>query len=498
MPERLPRVASLLKLALLAGAIAVPLLRIRAPIDGEHYFRQTHVASNIEKFVSGGLSLRPATYNVDAPLALFDFPAYELTVAFLSRTLGTPPLETARALNLVFFALSFVMANSLLRRTGVSPVASFVTLLVFALSPLSLYYVGAPIPDILAVSFSLVSLTALVSWELSGEVGFPLVFCLAGIVATLVKNPVYLSVACAVPTFLYARGGRPALQKPAVLAWALLIASSVVAFKVYSNTVNHVSVFLTSDESGQYFGDLSQRLDPWRWGGVLGNAAKAATPVGLALSAFGILVLASRAGIPHRALYLGLGAGAFVTLLTFFSRFTWHDYYHLAFVFPLAALAGFGADALSALAKRPATRFGILALLVAGIASFSAVAYARFFSGIKAGQTTRAIRVAGAYVRGGTEPGDFVVYVIDDHENWNPAYLYFASRDGFNLHLHSLSRKSLVQIRSVYAQRRPVVVFCPASFSRICRARLKIPPQGASADAPGFLYTTPENEEGPW
>jgi len=116
-----------LKGLVLLPALATALVRFHAPIDGEHYFRQTHVAANIDKFVADGPSLRPATYNADAPLALYDFPAYELLVAGLSRTLGTPPLETARALNLVLFALTYLVLDRLMARTSVRPIASSIS-----------------------------------------------------------------------------------------------------------------------------------------------------------------------------------------------------------------------------------------------------------------------------------------------------------------------------------------------------------------------------------
>jgi len=58
---------------------------LREPIGGSHVFRQSHVASNIEKFVERGLSLRPATYNENVPFSAFDLPLCQLAVASVCR-----------------------------------------------------------------------------------------------------------------------------------------------------------------------------------------------------------------------------------------------------------------------------------------------------------------------------------------------------------------------------------------------------------------------------
>jgi hypothetical protein len=491
MPQGLRRRVAILKVVILLGALLVLLRGLHAPIDGEHYFRQTHVEANIERFVSRGISLRPTTYNYDAPLALFDFPAYEVIVAAVCRVFGTPPLETSRLLNVLFFVLSFAAVNHLLERTGVRPVACLATLFFFAFSPLNLYFMGNPLPDPLAVCAALGSLVAFVAWDRSGGSAAFAAFCLLGILSTLVKNPVYLGIAVALPVYVWLRRGLVGFAR--VSLWALLIVLSVVVFKVYSNAVNDVPVFMTSDEAGQYFGEFSQRFDLWRWESVLRNLSKALNPLALSLALLGIpFYAASRSRAPYRGLYMGLSAGCAVTVLVFFSRFTWHDYYHLPLVFPLAFFAGDCADRLRRrLGRRP---FAQAAFLVAlGVASLflSRGGYLRFVSGLKPGQTTKGLQVAGSWIRDRTDPGDFVVYVVDDHENWNPAYLYFAKRDGFNLHLHGLSRKALGQLRSKFSPGHGrFFVFCPAVLSRQCQTRLKIPQE--NQDEPGFLLAPPE------
>jgi hypothetical protein len=503
MARALSRRLWVFKAAILAAALAILLLRLHAPIDGEHYFRQTHVAANIDKYVADGISLRPSTYNSDAPLALYDFPASEIAVAALCRLFGIPPLQTARLFNLALFGLSFVILDRLMVKTRVRPLAGLLTLFFFAFAPLNLYYLATPLPDPLAVCASLASLLAFVSWEAAPD-SQPLAYvalCALGVLATLVKNPVYLPVAVAIPVYLALRRGARSVVRPGVLALGSLIVVSVVLFKIYSNTVNHLSAFLTSEEAGQYFGEFSQRLDPWTWGSVFGNLAKTINPLALGLSLLGVSYYTLRSRSPYRGLYLGLFFGSIVTLLVFFSRFTWHDYYHLPFVFPLAFFAGDLADRLRRIVDRRRlfvrhprwAGVGVLLLLGGASLALSGRGLASFFSGRKPGQTTRALVAAGDWIQGRTGPRDFVVYVVDDHENWNPAYLYFAKRDGFNIHLHSLSHRSLAGIRAAFfAGHARLFVFCPEPFLRTCAGRLKVSSPGfAPSEDPGSLYELP-------
>ena len=64
--------------------------------------------------------MRPETYNQDVPGALFDFPLYPWSVALVCRALGSPPVATARALNVAILALTLAVLAALWRATGAS------------------------------------------------------------------------------------------------------------------------------------------------------------------------------------------------------------------------------------------------------------------------------------------------------------------------------------------------------------------------------------------
>lgn len=485
----------LLKGAVLAVSLLSFLPGIHLPIEGEHYFRQTHVAANIEKYISKGISLHPSTFNFDAPIAFFDFPLYEIGVASLSRILGAPSLEVSRILNLFLFALSFFACDRLMDKTRVRPLASGFTLFFFALAPLNLFYVGTPLPDTLAVSASLGSLLAFVSWDQGGSTFSFLAFVLLGVVSTIVKSPIYLPVAIAVLVYKLGTKGRTGVREPGILVWAALILASVVGFKALSNTVNQISGVLGPDEAGQYFGDLSERRDPWYWTSILRNLMKTANPLAASLGLLGGLFFAFRSRRPYFHLYLGLLLGSFLTVFIFFSRFTFHDYYHLPLVFPLAFFAGDFVDRLRPFLRESLPKWGVVGLLLLLLCTSALLSRSRlksFSSGTKPGQTTHGLVAAGDYLQNHTAARDFIVYVIDDHENWNPAYLYFARRDGLNLQVHHVSHRSLQRIWDTHgAGYSHYFLYCPQEFLPLCGGRLKQQPTEASSL--GGLFSVPED-----
>ena len=131
---------SLLPTLLCLPAFGLMLGGLGQPLHGEHVFRQTHVAGNIEKFLAHGISLRPETYNQDVPGALFDFPLYPWIVAALCRVSGSPPVPAARAVNVAVLALTLVTLAGLWRRTGALPAQRLFGLVFFAYAPLTLFY----------------------------------------------------------------------------------------------------------------------------------------------------------------------------------------------------------------------------------------------------------------------------------------------------------------------------------------------------------------------
>lgn len=210
----------LVKAAILLPAVLIMVCSIPAPIHGNFYFRQAHVAANIEKYLEQGLSLRPATYNRDVPYSLFDFPAYQLVVAELARLLGSDPLVTARVVSIGLFVSTFFLVDELLFLELAENVHTLLAVLFFTYAPLNFFYFQTPLVDCLAIFASLLSLYGFMRWDesKSGRLKWWLVMTASGVLSTLVKNPVYLPVFTGIVACLLVRRGLRALMRPEALA----------------------------------------------------------------------------------------------------------------------------------------------------------------------------------------------------------------------------------------------------------------------------------------
>ena len=65
-------------------------------------------------------------------------------------------------------------------------------------------------------------------------------------------------------------------------------------------------------------------------------------------------------------------------------------------------------------------------------------------------------------MRGVSSPNDFVLWVVGgDEDNWNPAFLYFAKRDGYNLNRRHLEAATIAALYHRFAApNRRVLLFC--------------------------------------
>jgi hypothetical protein len=476
-------------LAVEAGILGISVLvmvrGLSTPIDGEHYWRQTHVAANIERYVADGPSLRPSTYNRDAPLLVFDFPAYQLATSQICRIFGTDPLITARLFNIALFIATFIILDRFMLWTGFGSLHRVLCLFFFAAAPLNLFYFRAPMVDPLALCLAFLSLTAFVRWNGGGGGGSYLLMVAAGILSTLVKNPVYLPFALAIAFSAFSRRGPRAFLRGGLILYFVLIAAAVVAFKLYSNRVNEIPAFVTSEEANQYFGILHERLKLKFWAPIL--ATLVIRGGGLLVFVLGLLGgLAYTLRAKGRNIHLGVGLGALLTLLLFFDKYSAHSYYCLPLVFPLAFFAAYATDALfSYLLKRgPIAAWTMIASLLA-LSLFSS------WSGLSAmsAPSTAEMVQAGEWIRLRTHRGDFVFYVLaDESPDWLPALLYFAKREGYNLPYPDLEKLPVLEVPFAGRYER-FLVFCPGSMLPWLRDELN--PLGtllAETGSVGALY----------
>jgi len=421
--------------------LAVMLAGMGAPLGGSHVFRQSHVAANIDKFVEDGLSLRPSTYNEDVPFSAFDFPLYQIGVASVCRLVPVEALQAARATSWLLLVVALLVLDRLLKQAGVRRWPRVATLLLFACAPLNLFYFQAPMVDDLAVLLALVSLQQHVAAV--RDRGNPLArwsVLLFGFLSTLIKSPVYLPVFVALLWHRARTRGLRALARADAIAYAGVTALGVVCFKVYWAVVNGSSGVLTAWERQHYFGSLSGRLSPAAWHPVLSDLLSYTTNPAIAVFAVGGVVWWTRRRRgPAAPVFPGLLVGCGVTLLVFFDLYPPHNYYQLPFVLPVAFFGAQGLEGLRVVARagrrrtrpwwRPALAAVVVAVLATGFWSWTG-----FRELATSSRATEVLRARGEWVRARTEPQDYVIYVYAGApNNWTPAYLYFARRDGRNL-----------------------------------------------------------------
>jgi hypothetical protein len=433
-------------------------MRIGAPLRGHHLFRQAHVAANIDRYVALGLSLTPRTWNLDVPFSFFDFPAYQLLVAELCRHFALPTLPVARAVSVLLFALILGVYAVLLRHTCTPEMPRALTLVLFAYAPLNLFFLSAPLPDGLALLAAAVSLWGFVRWEDERRLEAWAVMVSAGLLSSLIKNPIYLPVLLAILWRRFrARGGRGLLEPDVVLLVAG-VGAAVLWFKLLSNAVNGQSAFLSEWEGEHYFGVLADRFRLAGWGPILvGLGTLTFNPLTLGLALAGACLLLRRTE-PGQELYVGLLLGNGATLLIFFNRCRVHSYYLLPCVFPLAFAS---AHALWRAAewwkeKRGRWRW-VLPAAVMGVTLVSTWAGLATMS-----EGPPWLESRGQWIQGLTDPNDFIVYVVAPGQgNWNPEYLYFAQREGYNLGQDRLTPDALaaVYVRFAASYRR-LLIFC--------------------------------------
>lgn len=485
-----------LLLAGLLPALALMLAGLREPLHGEHVFRQAHVAGNVEKFVRDGLSLRPAAYNQDVPGALFDFPAYSWLVAAFCRATGAPPVPAARAASVLVFVLCLVALDAVWRAAGLRRAARLAGLLACAWAPLDLFYFQVPLPDGLALLLGLVSVVCWLRLERCARGPRRLAWLLAllasALLATLIKNPLYLPFALGLGCDRLARRGPRGLWTRELALLAAALVAAVVGFKLYSNAVNQTAGFLPREEAEAFFGTWQDRLRPRFWR-ALGQAfsTRVCPPATLALVLGGLAVTLWRPRA-RAGLRLGLLAGALVALALFFNRHREHAYYQLPFVPILAGFAG-GLPALGlALARRRRSR-ALAALTAAAGLGLALLVARQGAAGLALMKANWQPLVAerGDWIAAQTRPDDFVVYVLGlRDDNWDPAPLYFARRDGFNLSRAQVGHARLAELHRRFAGRYArFLVYCPPVALPELEGRLaRLGGRPIAEGVPGRIY----------
>jgi hypothetical protein len=404
------------------------------------------------------------------------------------------------------FVAALLVLDRLLVQAGVHRWPRAAALALFAYAPLTLFYFAAPMVDGLAVLLALVSLQQYVSAQRGGSRhGAIAIMLLSGFLSTLIKSPVYLPVLVAILWHRFRSQGVRACARRDTAALIATAALGVLCFKTYWMIVNGTSRILTPWERQAYFGTLAERFSATSWRPVLADLLLLTTNPAISLLAVGgSLRWARRNRGRVSSLFVGLLLGCAVTLLVFFDRFPPHNYYQLPFVLPLAIFGAQGLEDLRVQA-RAGRRYGRptlwaahalvpLAILANGVWSW------RGFSEMAASsRTTEVTRSRGEWIGAHTGPDDFVIYIHDGSRgDWNPAFLYFAHRDGYNLSLSETTTARLAALGARVRDRRGrVLVFTYRGEGGVTLARLGAEPVASDAHHALFHLASTAGQNGP-
>jgi hypothetical protein len=468
-------VRNLRLLVIVTPALVLMATGLLAPLGGSHAFRQAHVAANIELFALEGLSLRTATYNEDRSFApAFDVPLYQWLVASLCGWLPVAPLLMARLVSLALFVLAVVTLDRLLSQARVRRRARTAALVFFVYAPLVLFYFQAPLVDCLALVLALVSLQqyAKVTAGPATTRGRALML-LAAFLSTLVKSPVYLPVLIGILWHGARRRGVRAFVHGDALAVLVASGLGLVGFKLFWMVVAGDSLPLTGWERQHYFGVWTERVDPAAWRPVIADLLSfTSSPWAVVLAVVGAIYWIRRAGQPAAALFTGLLLGSAITLLVFLHLYRPHNYYQLPLAFPLACFAGQGLAAVAGLVRRrarrawPAARVAMALLLIA-----TAVRGGIGFEGLaRSSASLEVIQRRGEWIREHSRADDYVIYLAprsSEVDPWNPLFLYYAKRRGYDLPAGQATPARLGAIRAEARGRfARVLVFSPDEKTR--------------------------------
>ena len=418
--------------------------RVDGIVDGDHFFRQSHVLANVDQMQEQGILRAPSTWNEDMFLRLYDVPLWQIVVTGLSSALGLPSALVAEGFAALLFAVLFALAWRLGVLLQLAPMATTVALAVLALAPIGRFWFAAASLDPFVVCIATASLWAWLQWQQPTSRArrwLAAGWLLGAFLATLAKAPVYLPAATTILVVTaWRRGWRGLVGGPTRAFLATMLAALAVA-RVLTSAANAGLPGWpdAATELSWYFGSWQDR-STWRpHGSVLGRIAREVMSIPGTVAC--LLALASvrrwRLPAPARVFVLAHALAAVGASLLFLHVNVVHNYYQLPCLVPLALLVGHGTsllcDACNGWWQRRSGRAqrwpaALVLTLVLGGALWSSMRYleriARF--------DTSALRAAGDFVRAASTPADFVLYGTLTGDD-NPVFLYFVQRHGANV-----------------------------------------------------------------
>ena len=375
----------------------------------------------------------------DYGIVFYDTPIYQYVAAKLSDVLGVGAVRAARLVNLAIYVGISLVFYEILTSLGLGFPVTSLTMILLAVSPLSIQNIIGIYPDTLATLAAYLSFYFLLQYERERSwqrFGAALAF---GAVCTLIKSSTYVLFIVAYGwNLLWAQRWRVIFRVDAML-FALLIAASIVAFVLERTYFNYGHVLGATGSNyneslrlSWFLGSEAQRLDPSQWR-LLGErfTFEYLFPAFMPLALIGlwrvIRQFVRKPVDPQRTL-LGLVVGSFATVVLFFNVIVIHDYYALPLLPIYCTLASIGLLYLYSLLGPPFAKHRRAYAILAAAGIFGAIAYAYSLQLLNYNGNRAGIEI-GKDLQD-LVPGDGYVFYLQPADVTNPEHLYYARRRG--------------------------------------------------------------------
>jgi len=351
LAARLSRDATFL--ALLVFAAVVPRLPTLAqPLVEDHPFRQTWTAWTAKLFHERGIDLlHPLVPIFGPPFVLpSEFPLFQ-AVGAIVMWLGVPTDPAMRVSGLLTFAACAVALWLLARDVGGRAIA-FVSVAIFATTPLAMLWSRTSMIEYLALGAGLAFCWAGLRWRDTRDARWWAVALAFGIVAALVKPPTY--VGCAIPLALATvardRAGLAAWLRarldPLVVVLGLVPLAAAFGWLAYGDSVKvaePATAFLRSNGPGwqlYYYETLADRFSAAEVELVGGRLT--GLVFGTFMLAFAVIGIVAALRVPRASFWTGVVLAIVVPIEVFWGAYRRHDYYFVAVSAHAALLVALG------------------------------------------------------------------------------------------------------------------------------------------------------------
>ncbi len=427
----------------IAFGLCLRLVYFSEDIGGSHTFRQAMVANQIDSLKRGPYPgprlgfLERYDQVYDYGVRFYDTPVYQYLDARISDLLEIDAVKAGRLVNLLCYAGISLVFYLLLVEIGLGPPVALLTILLFAISPLSIQNFIGIYPDTLASFLAFLSFFLLLRYERRGSWSNFILALLLGFVCALIKSSICLIFFAAYVWNLAWTERARIFRRLDLMFFGFVMACSVVIFVLERSYFNYGALFSSAVHNSEslrldwFLGSGSQRLDPALWIALRDRfifeymypAFALFAVTGLGYSVWNLL----RTRAEPYITISGLVVGCCLTILAFFYVIVNHDYYAIPFIPVYCVLTSVGIFWLySMLPKTPRLSKGYLAIAAAAVSGSVYDGYHQRFLNYN---WNKILILTGKSIQELVPENGYLFY-FHGADYVDPEYLYFARRRG--------------------------------------------------------------------